>query len=170
MGYRSNKRIEDLFDDKPLRRMQRRVIERTAEFARERAEFHSPVADVPEGVSAPEFVRSRGGRRPGTLKKSWRVGEVVVTQGGARMTMEVYSIDPLAELVEFPTQPHLIVPKNADGVLAFPMNGRIVFAKIVRHPGTRGAFMLTTALREADAELERIAREELDLWARGVYD
>lgn len=169
MPYRSDKSIADLFDIGPMRRAKRAIVQRTGEYVRDRAAYHSPVAKLPEGLSTHEYIDSRGGRVPGTLKKSWRVGEVQIDLAGDIMTVEVYSLDPIAELVEFPTQPHLIVPRNAGGVLAFPMNGRTVFATIVHHPGTKGAFMLTTALAEGEAEIERIAREEFEKWARGDY-
>lgn len=162
--------IGDLFDEAPMRRAQRRIVERTAGWTRDRAAHLTPVAEVPEGVRRSDFIEGRGGRLPGTAKKSWRVGEIVVDLDGDHVTMDVYSIDPLIELIEFPTQPHIIVPKNADGILAFPVKGRTVFARLVHHPGTRGAFMLTTALREADdVVMGRIIREELAAWARGAY-
>lgn len=44
---------------------------------------------------------------------------------------------PYAPYVEFGTQPHEIKPKKAGGVLAFKMNGKMVFARKVNHPGTR---------------------------------
>ena len=171
MPTRFSARIETIFADKDrgMHRARRRMVERTAEFTRDRAAHHTPVANVPEGVTRAEFIEGRG-RVPGTAKKSWRVGELVVERDGEHITMDVYSIDPLIELIEFPTQPHLIVPKNAGGVLAFTVNGKTVFATLVHHPGTRGAFMLTTAIREGEVEMQRIMREELDAWARGAYD
>lgn len=172
MGLRFSRPIETIFADKDraLRVAKRNTVQRTAEFARDRAAHHSPVAKVPEGVTLTAFIAGRN-RRPGTLKKSWRIGQIETRTVGAgdRLSIDVYSVDPLAELIEFPTQPHIIVPRNANGVLAFPAGGRTVFARIVHHPGTRGAFMLTTALREADAEMEFIARDEIARWARGAY-
>lgn len=39
--------------------------------------------------------------------------------------------------VEFGTQPHEIRPKTAGGTLRFTINGRVIYAKVVRHPGTK---------------------------------
>jgi len=46
------------------------------------------------------------------------------------------------------THPHVILPRTAR-VLRFPYRGRVVFATRVLHPGTRGTFFLTRALRAA---------------------
>ena len=39
--------------------------------------------------------------------------------------------------VEFGTRPHEIRPKEQGGVLAFRANGRMVYARVVQHPGTK---------------------------------
>lgn len=168
MGYRGTMRVQDLFDEVPIRRVQRRVIGRLSEYARDRAAHHSPVAKIPEGITPQEFIKGRDRRRPATLRNSWRIGRVRTLPDGT-LTVDVYSTDRIAPLVEDNTQPHLITPKNGR-VLAFPHNGRIVFATIVHHPGTTGQHMLKIAFHEARAELHRIGREELEQWARRRYD
>jgi hypothetical protein len=45
------------------------------------------------------------------------------------------------------TRPHIIRPKNAK-VLRFNVGGRVVYAKVVHHPGTRPRPFLDRALRE----------------------
>lgn len=35
------------------------------------------------------------------------------------------------------TRPHLIRPRHPNGVLRFVKDGHVIFAKVVRHPGTR---------------------------------
>ena len=45
------------------------------------------------------------------------------------------------------TKPHIIRPKNAKA-LAFKIGGRVVFAKVVHHPGTKAQPFLDRALRE----------------------
>ena len=47
------------------------------------------------------------------------------------------------------TKPHLIMPRKKGGVLRFRVRGRVVFAKSVRHPGTRPNRYLARWLREA---------------------
>lgn len=44
---------------------------------------------------------------------------------------------PYAKYVEFGTAPHEIKPKEKSGVLVFKMGGQTVFAKSVKHPGTK---------------------------------
>lgn len=45
------------------------------------------------------------------------------------------------------TRPHIIRPKNKQ-VLRFVVGGRVVYAKVVHHPGTRPRPFLDRALRE----------------------
>jgi hypothetical protein len=45
------------------------------------------------------------------------------------------------------TRPHLIRPNRVGGVLRFETRGQIVFAHLVRHPGTRPNRYLTDNLR-----------------------
>lgn len=47
------------------------------------------------------------------------------------------NVAPYAGYVEFGTKPHDIKPKKAGGVLAFKVNGKMVFARKVHHPGTQ---------------------------------
>ena len=44
---------------------------------------------------------------------------------------------PYAGYVEFGTKPHVIKPKNPDGVLVFKVGGTTVYARKVNHPGTQ---------------------------------
>jgi HK97 gp10 family phage protein len=44
---------------------------------------------------------------------------------------------PYAGYVEFGTKPHVIKPKKPGGYLVFTIGGRKIFARQVRHPGTR---------------------------------
>lgn len=48
--------------------------------------------------------------------------------------------------IEYGTQPHIIEPKTAKA-LHFKKNGREVFAKIVRHPGTKPNPVMRNAAR-----------------------
>ena len=60
---------------------------------------------------------------------------------------EVGSSSPIAVYVENDTRPHVIRPKRAR-VLRFQVGGRVVYAKIVHHPGTKGQHFLARAVRE----------------------
>lgn len=48
------------------------------------------------------------------------------------------------------TRPHIIRPRNAQA-LRFRVGGRVVFARVVHHPGTRARPFLDRALREVAA-------------------
>lgn len=48
------------------------------------------------------------------------------------------------------TRPHRIVPRNVQA-LRFRVGGRIVYARVVNHPGTRARPFLDRALREVAA-------------------
>lgn len=48
------------------------------------------------------------------------------------------------------TRPHVIRPRSAR-VLRFVVDGRVVYARVVHHPGTRGKPFLDRAVREVTA-------------------
>lgn len=73
--------------------------------------------------------------------------------------------DPIAPFVEWDTRPHLIEPVRAQA-LHFRMGGREVFAKRVRHPGTKGAHFMARAAHQLEAEIDEMMDEELRRWAR----
>jgi len=45
------------------------------------------------------------------------------------------------------TRPHLIRPRRRNGFLRFEVNGRVVYSRLVRHPGTKPNDFLGKALR-----------------------
>jgi hypothetical protein len=53
---------------------------------------------------------------------------------------------PYPIYIELGTRPHVIRSKRPDGWLRFFVNGRVVFAKVVHHPGTRAYAPLRRAL------------------------
>jgi len=56
---------------------------------------------------------------------------------------------PAALFVTGGTRPHIIRPRRTGGVLRFTVNGRVVYARLVHHPGTKPNDFLLRALREA---------------------
>jgi hypothetical protein len=169
MGYTSDGDVADLCDVSAVDRCADRITGRVGEFLHERVTRHTPVAERPPGVDSREWDDARGGRQPGDLKRSWKVGEVTVEAEatGEHRRIDVYTDDPVAPHVEWDTLPHIIVPKDPDGWLRFwDSAGDIVFAQIVHHPGTRGQHMMATALAETAAAWKGIAAEEVALWAR----
>ena len=65
--------------------------------------------------------------------------------------MKVGSDLEYAGFVNDGTAPHIIRPRRAQA-LRFVVGGRVVFAKVVHHPGTRGNPFLDRALREVAAQ------------------
>lgn len=192
MGYTATGAIADLFDVGPVDRAADRITRRTGEHLHERVTHHTPVATPPRGFDVKSgtlprmetWLSARGGRTPGTLKRSWKIGRVEAIferrrqprdasgafVGRERRSIDVYTTDPIAPHVEWDTQPHIIVPKNPSGWLRFwDRHGAIVFARIVHHPGTRGQHMMATALAETAAAWRGIAVEEVALWARTYF-
>lgn len=55
-----------------------------------------------------------------------------------------------AAMVNDGTRPHLIRPRNKQ-VLRFQVGGRVVYARVVHHPGTKARPFLDRALREVAA-------------------
>jgi hypothetical protein len=56
-----------------------------------------------------------------------------------------------APFVNDGTRPHIIKPRRPGGSLRFVVGGRVVYAKVVHHPGTRARPFLDRALREVAA-------------------
>lgn len=138
--------------DAGVRRLADRATPKVGEELRKQVRRHTPFAKPGAPAvrgsfrSTADWIRARGGRRPGTLHDSWKVGEVRITYNGTRRVVEVYTLDPVAPHVEWDTVPHLIVAKNAKA-LTIPTAQGIVFAKVVQHPGTTGVHMMARSLQ-----------------------
>lgn len=84
------------------------------------------------------------GKRTHALEESigyrmYRVGDGIAVSVEAK--------DDIALLHELGTRPHIILPRHGRA-LRFKSRGRVVYARIVLHPGTRPNPYLVTALRE----------------------
>lgn len=73
-------------------------------------------------------------RRTATLRSKFTIGSDV----------------EYAAFVNDGTRPHIIRPRTKQA-LRFVIGGRVVFAKVVHHPGTRARPFLDKALREVAA-------------------
>ncbi|XVV34944.1 hypothetical protein ACQPXT_13245 [Streptomyces sp. CA-100214] len=80
---------------------------------------------------------------PGTMGDfvGWRVEE-----GPGGLQGVITCDHPAVRYVLDGTRPHLIRPRRAKA-LRFEVGGRVVFAKLVRHPGTEANNFLAEALR-----------------------
>lgn len=81
--------------------------------------------------------------RTGRLRASLRVQRRGFL--GLRLRWTIGSDVEYADMVHDGTRPHIIRPKNAKA-LRFRVGGRTVFAKVVRHPGTRARPFLDRAI------------------------
>lgn len=70
---------------------------------------------------------------------------------GLRMRWTVGSDVEYAAMVNDGTRPHKIRPKNAKA-LRFVVGGRVVYARVVNHPGTKAQPFLDRALREVSSQ------------------
>lgn len=86
-------------------------------------------------------------RAPGTMKFGIRVRIERGPDGEFRG--RVASTHPATIYVINPTRPHRIYPRRPGGVLRFTVNGQVVYARYVDHPGTRAQPFLQEALRAA---------------------
>lgn len=103
----------------PGERLLRRKAERVADLARVYSADHG---SIPEGIVV-------GPYRDGSI--------------------EVISTNPHTLFVHNGTPRHFIRPRRQGGVLRFRVNGRVVYARLVDHPGYIGDPFLTRALRDA---------------------
>jgi len=100
----------------------RRMLERKAERVAARARLNSAGnGSIPEGII---------------------VGPVVGKD------VQVISTNPHSLLVHNGSPRHEIRPRRAGGKLRFVVNGRVVYARVVNHPGYKGNPFLTDALRD----------------------
>ena len=75
---------------------------------------------------------------------------------------------PLFSVVEYPTRPHTIVPRNGR-FLVFTVNGRKIFARSVRHPGTRGRLAIDPIFQQAEtAFTDALLRATNEMITRGL--
>lgn len=91
--------------------------------------------------------KAQAGVRTGALKrditKRWIRGR------GKDLAIAVGSSVRHAHLHHEGTRPHLIRPKNAKALRFMNANGDVVFARVVRHPGTRANRFLSDNLHLA---------------------
>lgn len=113
--------------------------------------------------------------KTGKLAKSWKQTPAV-EQGDGYMTEVGTDVD-YAPYVENGTglygpkhAKYLIKPRAPGGTLRFVVDGKVVFAKYVWHPGSPGAYMMAKSLNELDAVVETGLGTDLTLeeWVRDM--
>lgn len=103
----------------PGERLLLRKAERVADLARQYSAGHG---SIPDGIV---------------------VGPVV------DKSVKVLSTNPHTILVHNGSRRHVIRPRRTGGWLRFEVDGRVVYARQVNHPGYRGDPFMTRALRDA---------------------
>lgn len=83
-----------------------------------------------------------------------------VSNNGFHGEISVGSQAPYGIYVEEGTKPHIIRPKNKK-MLAFKVGGRMVFAKQVRHPGTKAYKFMEYAFKNNLDEVQRLFSKEI---------
>lgn len=164
MGYEGGV-LEPLFQPELAEAAVRDMADEGGEWLLERVIANTPVSYHRVALQHQGFKVDRA---PGTLKRSWRLRpntERVRERGATGYSREVYTEDPVAPFVENDTRPHTIRPRHASHLVfrVWP-TGRLVRAKVVHHPGTRGAHMVLTAVNAAHVNFDRIVDEPLRRW------
>jgi len=117
-------------------------------------------------------LKSRTPVRTGKLRASTRF-QVKGTAEDMRMEVRQGARTPggviYRPFVTEGTRPHEIKPVNAKA-LRFVIGGVVVFAKSVKHPGTKANPYHRRTLREEQPEIRRIAKEEADRLAARLLD
>lgn len=125
------------------------------------AQYTGPqaVAKLAKGIQAAALLGER-------LVAEGTPVDTGVLRGGvkasARGPLTWVITDPVnyTPMVEEGTRAHEIRPRAAK-VLAFSVGGSKVFARRVRHPGTRGAHMFQRAAAQLRTEAPRVVLEEI---------
>jgi len=105
---------------------------------------------------ARDFIPVRTGRLLRSLRIERHGNEYHVIAGSR--------IAYYAPFVEFGTRPHIIRPRRAR-VLRFEVRGKVVYARIVHHPGSRPVRYMGHALDRTLTELDYIIADYLNILA-----
>ena len=90
-----------------------------------------------------EAIRRAPGSMGTTIRSQIRCGP------GGEFRGVINVRHPAAIYVTGGTRPHRIAPRRPGGVLRFTVNGQVVYARYVNHPGTKPNDFLRQALRAA---------------------
>ncbi|MHC1624033.1 MAG: HK97-gp10 family putative phage morphogenesis protein [Candidatus Methanospirareceae archaeon] len=103
-----------------------------------------------------EAARKNVPVRTGLLRSSIEKGGfgnvLYVSMGNARAYY--------APFVEYGTRPHVIYPRRAQA-LRFEVRGQVIFAKYVRHPGSKPRHVMRRSTEEVLKEFRRILRRKV---------
>jgi len=98
-----------------------------------------------------EEMRRRAPVRTGKLRRS-------IEKRVAGLKAEIGPTVPYAIFVERGTRPHIITPVRAHA-LRFEVGGEVIFARLVRHPGTKPQPFVRETAEETARRIHIFARE-----------
>lgn len=183
MPFLASRPLERMLDPTAVPKAGRAMTRKAGRTLRHDTAALTPV-HVPEPGADPRL------RKPGTLKRSIKAEAVrahVGATGAKGWRVRVFTDDPIAPYVEWSTRPHVIRPRadrapasvtatgrargtRQDGraALRFVVGGRVVYAKVVHHPGTRGEHMFARAAAILDVNVHRMFSPELEQFGRDL--
>lgn len=100
-------------------------------------------------------IKERTPRKMGDTAKSWTIH---YHKSGDSITWEIRpdGKEDIVTFLEFGTKPHVIEPKDEDGVLVFEIEGETIFAKRVFHPGTKPLGFVRLTQEDLDKSVTEI--------------
>lgn len=160
MPYRASGRLEDMINPGAVDVAGEAIALEALEEFQDYVKDNTPIDTNP--------YRDRPGRPRGAARDSVERSRVVKRAGAWRGS--VFTEDEVFPFIEWDTPPHTIRPKDPDGWLSWRdrRTGERIFAKEVRHPGTKGQHSFAIGAAKTEAELERIAQPALAAFARDL--
>lgn len=191
MGYTEVGDLEEIFDEEPIEEMCRRILDRGGDFLLDRVRYYTPVEHVDEAVEdgagrsrVPGTLqrswklRYPDGATDTLALEVWTddpVAEYVewdtrpheirpkIDRGPASILASHLPRATRSDMSRRPTQEELAHDVVGKAALRFVEGGHVIYARVVHHPGTRGAHMMAKAIADLEAEYPRIAGDE---WQR----
>lgn len=152
MPFVASRRLEDMVNPAAVPAFMARAGDAAGDRLLELTRMNTPIDTNP--------WHDHADRPPGTLRASEQRSPVERHRSiaGSGIRVRAFTEDRVAPFVENTTRPHLIRPRNPGGMLRFRVgpDGRSVFARVVHHPGTRGAHMFAIGALMLEAELDRV--------------
>lgn len=100
-------------------------------------------------------------------KRTGRYADSIVVEQEGPLRFKIRAGAPYAAIIEYGSMPHFILPRTAK-VLRFEVDGDVVFAKWVHHPGTPPMMIIHTAKMDNMSKIVEAIREGLrDALAQG---
>lgn len=122
-------------------------------------------AHIVESVKLAEYfhnvIRQRTPVKTGQTRDSWTIH---IHKAGDLLLWEISPDGRENEVtwLEFGTKPHVILPKNENGVLVFEKEGETVFTRHVFHPGTKPLGIVRVTQDEVDKSMEELVQRMHD--------